>query len=525
MKEELRNSATCVLYTRVSSKEQEKEGYSISAQLKLLREYAREHDLRILEEFQDVETAKRAGRQAFNEMVRFLQGRGRRKAKKPDCRIILVEKTDRLYRNFRDLVKLDELDIDLHFVKEGVVLSQDSNSSEKFMHGIKVLMAKNFVDNLSEETRKGMLEKAEQGIYPSYAPMGYINVLCNGQRFIQPDPEPAMFIRRLFELYSTGQHSVRQLSRMMADEGFKSRQKGNRIPNSTIHKILTNPIYHGDFRWAGKQYNGIHEPIISKELFDSVQEKMAERGNHRRKQRKHTWAFQGLLRCGHCGCALVAEVQKKRYIYYHCTGAKGKCPEKYVREEEVDRQFLEALKAIQIDGDVLDWVVTALKESQVDERRFHTEQVSRLRAQHFKLTEKIDALYVDKLEGNVDGQFFQRKFEEWRNEQDRIKQHVERLGNADRSYQDEGVRIFELAQKAAGLYVRQEMAEKRRLLQIVFSNSTWRDGTLTPEYRKPFDSIAVTNAAYQQKKTADFTSGDLSEIWLPGPDSNQQPSG
>ena len=522
MANKLRTDGTCVLYTRVSSKEQEKEGYSISAQLKLLRGYAKDHGLRILEEFQDIETAKQTGRRAFKEMVWFLQGRGRRKAKKPDCCIILVEKTDRLYRNFKDYVILDELDLDIHFVKEGVVLSQDSNSSEKFMHGIKVLMAKNFIDNLSEETRKGMLEKAEQGIYPSYAPMGYINVLCNDQRFIQPDPDAAMFIRRLFELYSTGRYSVRQLSRMMADEGFKSRQKGNRIQNSTIHKILTNPLYHGDFRWAGKQYNGIHEPIISKELFDSVQEKMSVRGNHRRKQRKHTWAFQGLLRCGHCGCALVAEVQKKQYIYYHCTGAKGKCPEKYVREEEVDRQFLRALRAIQIDGDVLDWVVMALKESQVDERRFHTAQVSSLQAQHSKLTEKIDALYVDRLEGNVDGQFFQRKFEEWRNEQDGIRQRIERLEKADRSYQDEGARIFELSQKAAGLYVRQEMAEKRRLLQIVFSNSTWRDGTLAPEYRKPFDSIAVTNAAYQQKKTADFTSGDLSEIWLPGPDSNRQ---
>src|SRR5262245_35921339 len=89
---------------------------------------------------------------------------------------ILVEKTDRLYRNLPDYATLDELDLDLHFVKENVVLSPDSHSSQHFMHGIKVLMAKQYVDNLSEEVKKGMREKAEQGIWPSKAPIGYLNV-------------------------------------------------------------------------------------------------------------------------------------------------------------------------------------------------------------------------------------------------------------------------------------------------------------------------------------------------------------
>jgi DNA invertase Pin-like site-specific DNA recombinase len=88
----------------------------------------------------------------------------------PDCRIILVEKTDRLYRNLRDWVTIDELDVEVRFVKQGSVISREFRSSEKFVHGIQVLMAKNYVDNLSEETRKGMLEKAEQGIWPSFAP-------------------------------------------------------------------------------------------------------------------------------------------------------------------------------------------------------------------------------------------------------------------------------------------------------------------------------------------------------------------
>jgi len=82
----------------------------------------------------------------------------------------------------KDYVTMDELDLEIYFVKESVVLSRDSRSSDKFMHGIKVLMAKNYIDNLSEETKKGMLEKAEQAIYPSFAPLGYRNCWISGVR-------------------------------------------------------------------------------------------------------------------------------------------------------------------------------------------------------------------------------------------------------------------------------------------------------------------------------------------------------
>src|SRR5262245_35649525 len=146
--------STTVLYARVSSKDQEREGFSIPAQLKLLRDYARQQRLTILQEFTDVETAKQAGRSQFGAMLAFLQT--------SSCRTLLVEKTDRLYRNLKDWVTIDELGLSVHFVREGAVVSKASGSSEKFMHGIKVLMAKNYIENLGEEVRKGMLEKARQ---------------------------------------------------------------------------------------------------------------------------------------------------------------------------------------------------------------------------------------------------------------------------------------------------------------------------------------------------------------------------
>src|SRR6201987_4855972 len=207
-----------VVYARVSSKEQEKEGFSIPAQLKLLKEYAAANGFAVAQEYIDVETAKQTGRTAFGEMVAYLKAH-------PSIRVMLVEKTDRLYRNLKDWVTVDELDAEIHFPKEGVVLSRESRSSEKFMHGIKVLMAKNYIDNLSEEARKGMQEKAEQGIWPTVAPLGYRNVVGpDGKKIIEPDLETAPVIRHLFEWYAAGTLSLREVTRRVRTAGLVRRR-------------------------------------------------------------------------------------------------------------------------------------------------------------------------------------------------------------------------------------------------------------------------------------------------------------
>ena len=513
-----------VLYARVSSKEQEKEGFSIPSQLKLLKKYATDNRLQIAQEYVDVETAKKSGRTGFNEMIKFL--RKEAKVKAPShCRTLLVEKTDRLYRNFKDWVTVDEIDIEIHLVKENVILSQDSRSSEKFMHGIKVLMAKNYIDNLSEETKKGMLEKASQGIYPSCAPVGYINVECNGKRFIQPDPIKGPQVGKLFVWYATGNFSLLQLTNKAHEEGFSFRKNGKKIPKSVIDKILKNPIYYGDFLWNGKLYHGSHEPIVSMELFERVQDAMSEKGRHRTHQQKHDWAFQGLLTCGHCGCALTAEIKKGRYVYYHCTGFKGKCPEKWVREEEVSKQFGQALKNIKLDQEVVDWVVIALKESHSDEKRFHQEQVKTLNERYERLTNRFEAMYLDKLDGKISQDFYDRKSEDWKKEQDEIFRKLERHQNATRSYYDDGVKILEIAQKAVFLYEKQNLQEKRRILNFVLSNSVWKDGRLTPNYRQPFGMLAEKNIAYKKNKAVFPEKNDLGSFWLPGTDSNRRQGG
>lgn len=497
-----------VVYARVSSKDQEKEGFSIPAQLRLLKDYAASNQLHVAKEFVDVETAKAAGRAAFGDMVQYLKAT-------PDSRIVLVEKTDRLYRNFRDYVDLDDLDLEIHLVKEHEVMTKDSGSSKTFMHGIKVLVAKNYIDNLSEETRKGMLQKARAGLWPSAAPLGYLNVLrSDGKRTIQPDPARAPLIRRLFERYAMGNYSIKDVARLARDEGFAFRKSKDPLNVSTAHTILQNRLYTGDFDWDGKTYKGTHEAIVSPELWQQVQDMLARKSRSRHRRAKHNFAFSGLITCGHCGCSIVGEIKKARYVYYHCTGYKGKCPEPYVREEIFEERFAEVLGGLTFDDEIMAAVADALRSSHVDQRRYHEETVTRLQAEYNRLQGRIDAMYVDKLDGRIDAVFFDRKSAEWRSEQERITATIRETQAANQDYLEDGVRLLELARGARGLFERQVPSEKRRLLNFVLSNCTWKDKTLDVTFRQPFDLLADTAESARVSAASDGLFEGLNGRWL-----------
>jgi site-specific DNA recombinase len=511
-----------VIYARVSSKEQEKEGFSIPAQLKLLKEYAAANGFAVAQEYVDVETAKQTGRTAFGDMVAYLKAH-------PSVRVMLVEKTDRLYRNLKDWVTVDELDVEMHFPKEGVVLSRESRSSEKFMHGIKVLMAKNYIDNLSEEARKGMQEKAEQGIWPTKAPLGYRNVTGpDGKKVIAADPALSPIVARLFEWYARGDISLKEAARKAHAAGLTYPQSGAKVPVSTVHTILRNRLYTGWFEWNGKLIEGKHSALVPVELWERVQGVLDGRFAKKGKRGRHDFAFSGLLACHACGCAIVGEIKKERYVYYHCTGYADKCRgnpascrRKYVREESLEAQFTELLGRLKFDDEVLEWVRDALHASHADERREHEEAIKRHQAEHKRLQDRINAMYVDKLDGMVDTAFYERMSNQWREEQNRCQREVERHQNADKSYKDEGVALLDLARNAQRLFAKQEPREKRRLLNFVLSNCTWEDGEVVSIFRQPFDMLAETVTAAAHVGDGDKAESGKTRIWLGDLDSNQ----
>ncbi len=454
--------------------------------------------------YEDVETAKRAGRTSFGEMIRYL------KANKK-CRTILVEKTDRLYRNIRDWVTVDELHVDVHLVKEGTVLTDKARSSEKFMHGIRVLMAKNYIENLGEETSKGMLEKARQGLYPSQAPLGYSNNRETGS--IEPDPERASLIKQIFEAYAVGNLSIQGASQLGHRIGLRSR-KGALVYKAAMAIILANPIYTGEFRWRGVVYQGKHKPIISRELFNQVQDLLHDR--HRGGPSKRDIAFRGLLKCGQCGCAICGEVKKERYVYYHCTHSKGDCRQAAISEPNLSKLLGEPLKRLRVTQERAEWILQALKDSHTDQQKSRESDLRRLRAEHDELERRISLAYEDRLTGTVPESFWKAKYAEYRERQEGIAAIIAALDSAEDGYLETAGRILELSQRAYSLYVAQNPSEQRKLLDLLLSNCTLRDGTVTYELRKPFDLIADGAAAEEQLPRRNRFQNAGNEIWLPG---------
>ena len=461
-----------VIYARVSSKEQEQEGFSIPAQLKLLRDYASKNDFGIVEEFVDAETAKATGRTRFGEMLKFLRT-------SKNCRTVLVEKTDRLYRNLKDYTILEELDVEIHLVKEGQILSKESKSQIKFMHGIQVLMARNYIENLKEEVRKGMLEKAEQGIYPSRPPLGYVN--NKAEHTIEVHPDNARIAKRMFELYATGEHSLAEIRKLIRIEFGKAFQKGY------IHKLLRNPFYNGFFEWESKAFRGTHDTFIGPALFESVQAVL--KGHNRPKYRKHEFAFSGILTCAHDNCTVTAEIKKQKYVYYRCTGYRGKCNLPYVRQEKLGKQLGQVLRDIQIPDTVLTRLQHALRKEQNTYAEAKRQEQARQEQRLAAIRKRMDQAYSDKLDGKISEDFWNRKKQEWIDEERNVLTAIRALDEpiAERILALE--KILELANKAYLLYQMQNSAEQGKLLKKVLSNCATDGITLYPTYRKPFDQI------------------------------------
>jgi site-specific DNA recombinase len=479
--EGVRKMKKAVIYARVSSKEQEKEGYSIPAQLDLLREYALKNGFEVAREFIDIETAKKAGRENFGKMIQFFKDF-------PDSRIVLVEKTDRLSRNFRDNVTLEELGVKIHLVKDGRVISKDSSPSEQMIHGINLVLAQHYILNLAEEVKKGMNKKVELGGYPHKAPFGYKN--NKEDRTIEINPKEAEVVRQLYEWYAEGGFSLKELRKKAKEDGLLEGISNYKAGVSSIENMLKSPFYYGHFIWKKSLRKGSHEPIVSKELWDVVQSVFNKRTNHNRKPRKNGLLFAGLINCEHCGCLISGEVKKKKYVYYSCTQAKGKCENhQYIREGEIESQMIAYLDLIQFDGEKLEWLKEALKLSHKDEAKYHKKMIRDLGAQLESVKSKIDFMYEDKIEGKISQKLWDRKYEEWSKEQDDITLSIEKHKNADQSYITLGVKLLDLAKNAVSLFQKQDVLGKRELLKIVLQNSFLDGKKVVSTYKTPFDML------------------------------------
>jgi len=244
----------------------EREGYSISDQQRLIREYADDNKIKVVQEFAEFTDQRQVtGRPAFLGMVSFLQ-------KHPEVTIILSQSCDRLARNFEDFCLIEALNRELHLIREGEILSKQSAPSRNFVYGIMALGGTPSVNTLSVNVRRGLRGRAMAGIWPSLAPIGYLNVQFSPQqRGIAPDPERAQLVAQCFTLFATKQYSLGAIAKWAHSAGLRFRNNGRTVGPRAVRAILQNRIYSGDLEWEGTLYAGKHEPLISREVWNQVQ--------------------------------------------------------------------------------------------------------------------------------------------------------------------------------------------------------------------------------------------------------------
>ncbi len=364
---------------------------SIPAQLEELREYSAKEQLEIVASLCEAKTAKEPGRTVFGKMLEILE-RG-------EADGILTWHPDRLARNAVDGGRIIHL-LDTGKLKDlkFPTMAFENSPQGKFMLQIAFGQSKYYVDSLSENVQRGIRQKLRRGEWPSLAPVGYIN--NPKTRNIQPDPEKAPLIKKAFEMYSKGDHTLYSLTDEMERIGLRS-LRNKPLSVSSVQTMLQNPIYYGMMRIHGELFQGTFEPIISKDLFDEVQCVMENRAKKRRK-RKHDFPFIGFMHCGSCGCAVTAELQKGHH-YYHCTKKRGDCGEKnYLREESLLEQVKKIVEQISLPDEWADKMLDRLDKEKTDQKT-----KSQANVQHFKMRKrdvekKLEDLLDLRLEGALD---------------------------------------------------------------------------------------------------------------------------
>lgn len=457
-------------YARVSTQEQADKDLSIPAQLREIRKFAHERGFLVEKEFTDVESAKLPGRTNYAAMMAEL-------ATRSDIAGVISHKLDRLLRNLKDYADVDDLmrqGREFRFVTE----SYDDTASGKLALGVRVLFAKHYLDNLSEEVRKGMNERLfEKGKWAFQPPLGY--TMVNAEVFL--DPIRAPLLKKAFEIYATGDWSLHDLTDWLYLQGLRSRgdrrnPSGGRVVHGRVHHLLRNPFYYGMMRYKGQLLRGTHEPLINRALFEQVRAILDGRGKARPK--KKWFAYRGLLVCGECGRAITAELQKG-HVYYRCTRSRGpdSCHQPYLREEELTRQFDEQLRAIELDDEEYAILRDILKQSHADEQRYRDEQLERLQRIKSDLQRKEDVLLDRLLDETITREVYDAKFTALEQEKGTVEAAIVGHEQANRSYFEQMEKFLEAARSVSTLFVAGDLQQKRELIQNFASNGVLMDRT------------------------------------------------
>ncbi len=499
-----------VILARVSSKEQE-DGHSLDAQIQSCYEYAIKKGFHVIEQFKIVESSKAVGRPEFSKMINFVKSN-------PKDLAIICYCVDRLQRDFdQQHIELQKLisksNTQIHYVKNEFIEHKDMDSGDKFRKNLDVLLANDYRNKISDNVKRSIKKKLEEGTILSDSPLGYLNIKRldkdkeKAQVYI--DQERGESIKKMFEEYATGLYSMHEICIRATNKGLKSK-KGFKVSKSQVENILRNPFYYGYMKYQNTLYKHIYPALISKELFDECQSVRKGKRNVKSKRSEKQFILKGLLKCQHCQCSYSPEIKKGKYIYMRPTKSKGNCEYCYhINENKILSQIEKLIAKLYIPNNILLEIDEELNKNSVNEHKIKLDQENKLQTQYKKLQTRIKKVRDLFIDDNISKEEYEDLLQEINSEKHDIENKLQRLTDNNDIFNKTVSNIFNIASKASYLFRSSELQEKRQIISTLFTNLEMDSEKLVFKARKPFDMLLNS---YQRPS------------WLPEQGSNLRPA-
>ncbi len=464
------NREPALAYDRVSTDEQAKTGYSLHGQQTGAGEYAGKKNLYVVHYFTVAESARgKIERKAFNELLRV--------AIQFDIKHIIFLNTDRMTRNYKDFLKIEDFvekhGASIHFYQDGTVYSRESTYNDRFILNVKIAIAKQRTDEISQHSKQTHLTRAKMG-FPS-AP--YIDGYLYKDKKLLINPEREPVIRFIFDTYDFEHISIRDLTQKINDMGYRS-SRGNPWHESRIHALLATRTYTGFFEYQGIVYKGNYPAYITPERFDKRLSTMSLYRAHTKK-RDFDFIFAGRLR--YKRRLLTGEFIKGKYIYYANRQLKVQFREEVIATQvddqiavlEFSEDFADKLKSLFRDA------ITGRSKSQNADKRRIAREKARLEERQRRLLD----LYLDK---EIDQVSLKAKSKE-------IRLQIEALERQEQSLlteKDERIftitRIIDNVRNLAALYRQAELRERIGLIDPFIEHIDMSSGHVLINWKPEF---------------------------------------
>ena len=472
---------------RVSSREQEEEGFSLDVQESSLHKYAGQAGGVMAKIFRIAETASSPkGRREFREAIDYV------KRNSSEFDGLLFHKIDRAARNLKDFVELEAIESEHHLPFIAVSQPVENTPAGRMMRRTLANFATYTTDQQSTDVKEGIARRVAEGWFPSNPPFGYKTVRRHKRSVVLTHKQNSSTVRRIFDLRANLELTVEQVISQIFQEGRVYSASKPKFSTTKLNNILHDKSYLGFVKYKGEWHPGRHEPLIDLATWNSVR---ASFGDQRYKSHGLAYA-SGLVTCDYCGKTITGEVVpktnktgKKKYVYYRCSRyTKGDHPRIRLTEHDLESQILEKIKQLpnpdQSGAELIKEIAKAKCESLVGDLPQRLNEISR---QLTRLKGQQDELLNVRLSGDVEDSTFKDKTAEFNERKSLLRRQKARLlkfeTDMDRVIEESG----ELFQVIKSDFFSMSIYSRQSLLSVLFGGFHLADRTLETRNRTPIE--------------------------------------